>query len=241
MSISMQTQIDFVNYPQVGKDAAVSAPLARQLVVFSARVLNRSGSPANIGVVRKFAITSERLYRYTAVGTSYTELTLPLSGATNIVSTTNGDGFAVQTKRKSGLIGFEVSQAGAAGVYVYEYWNGSSWATLNTIATPDLTATGTKILLFMPPLDWAAGGTSLNSDMYSIRVRATTAPGTAIQATSAWSGQLLEFVESVADNSSLLIEFEANRPLLLESGEGIMPYYSGASNDNGIVVSHSNV
>lgn len=239
--ISQPTQTALFGYAQKSKDAGLEAASSSQLAVFSCRAFNRSGSAMDVGIVRKYANASMRLYTFD--GTNYTSVSLPLDAASQLIGTTNGNGFAVQFKSKSGVLGFTVSQAEAGSpVYEVEYWNGSSWETLTTIESVSAYTADDHYIVFLPPHDWAKGGhADLQSSMYSIRVRATTAPSTAVEIDDLWGGQLIEFIEAVGDNSSVEVEFENDHPLVLEGGESLMPYFGSADAANGMRVAYSNV
>src|SRR5574343_544996 len=232
MSISQPTQNVLLAYGQKGQDAALSAPVGNQLAVYLARSFNRSGGAIDVGLVKKFRSNAFKLFTYNA--SVYTEVSLPLSAATQIMATTTGHGFVFQFKARAGLVSFNLTQASASGSYVYEYWNGSSWATLTTIEVPNYTTTGVKHIVFLAPHDWAiGGGGALDSSLYSIRVTNSAGIATALKIDSVLAGQMFEFYESVADNQSVVLEFPESRPMILEGGEGIMPYFGSASAANG--------
>jgi hypothetical protein len=239
--ISQPTQTALFAYDQKGKDAGLSASNGNQLAVFSARAFNRSGGAADVGIVRRYDISSARLYSWD--DDVYTPIPLPLEAATEIISDTVDHGFVVQTKTKSGLIGFTVSQAeGGSPEYAYQYWNGSAWATLTVIESVSAFTATDHLIVFVPPHNWAkGGGGALNPNLYSIRVVATTVTSQEVEINNIWAGQIIEFVESVADNSSVEIEFETNHPLILEGGESLMPYFGTANAGNGMRIAYTNV
>lgn len=240
MSIHQPTQNVLLSYGQKGQDAALSAPYTTQLAVYLVRAFNRSGGAIDVGIVRKYASGSFKLFTYNA--SVYSEVSLPLSAATQIMSTTTGHGFVAQFKSKAGLLGMNLSQASASGTYVYEYWNGSAWTTLTTIEVPGFTTTGVKLVVFLPPHDWAiGGGGALDSAMYSIRVTNSAGIATALKIDSLWAGQLLEFYESVADNQSVVLEFPESRPMILQGNESIMPYFGSANAANGVSIQYTTV
>ena len=73
----------------------------------------------------------------------------------------------------------DVSTAGAgdavASETVWEYYNGSSWASLTTFTDPAgaFAATGNNYLTFAPPSDWATTTIDGGSALYFLRLRAT--------------------------------------------------------------------
>lgn len=242
MNILQPTQIQVSAYKDKSKGAILSAPSNLQLALVMMRAFNRSGGACDVGIVRRFSSASFSLYLYDGTSAYAQVSTLPLAGAhtaTIIATGTANNGFVIQSKYKSGIIGFTISQASASGVYTYQYWDGSAWQTLTTLATAVFTATGDNVVAFLPPQDWAVGGDAgLNQQQYSIRVRGTTAPATAIQINDLWCGQMLDFYAAVANNAGVNLEFDAPHPLLLEAGEGIMPYFSVAAAGNGMTVAY---
>jgi hypothetical protein len=114
--------------------------------------------------------------------------TVQAGSAVTLFTTTNNDGFLAYGVNPFNKITFTISQAATgAPVYTYEYWNGSAWTALTLTTTPTYTAAGSTFLAFTAPSDWAAGdGTEVagNTAYYAIRALATTAPATAVQATS---------------------------------------------------------
>lgn len=246
--ITQETQILVVGYNETGKDAVLVAPSGRQLAIYSARAFNRSGSTIDVGLIRKFSPAAFLLWTYD--GSVYTSAPL-LSVSQNTVNlttpitifptTTTGKGMAIQSKTKFGFFGYTVSTAGSTGVYTYQYWNGSSFTTLTTIATTTNTSTGDTQAVFLPPSDWVVGGGgALDSTKYTIRVITGTAPATGIQISNIWVGQIMDFYSQLANNTGLQLEFDNARPFRLEAYEGIMPYFGGsASPNNGMTLSYS--
>ena len=233
-----------VSYATRGKAAVVSSPSGQQTVVYTAQGINRSGGAIDVGIVRKFAQQTGSYKVFSFDGTDYTNISTALfagTASTIIGTTPAGKGFAVQSKKRSGLIGLTISQASATGAYFFQYYNGSSFTTLTTISTPVFTSTGDIFLSFLPPNDWAVGGDAdLDSSMYTIRVISeTTPPGTAVQANAIWVGEMISFAEGVADNSSLEIRVAHEKAFYLESGEGIMPYFGSANAANAFRVAYS--
>lgn len=68
-----------------------------------------------------------------------------------------------------------VSTAGS-GTYVitWEYWNGSSWATLTTSSADDFKSTGNNLIQFTAPGDWATTSVNSQGPYYYIRMRWTS-------------------------------------------------------------------
>ncbi len=72
---------------------------------------------------------------------------------------------------------FTVSTARVGGSVVFEYWNGTAWATLTvTDGTSQLSVSGT--VNFTPPTDWAKVVVGAARSKWWIRARVATAPST---------------------------------------------------------------
>lgn len=231
--------VPVIGYGEVSKTPVIATVSGKQLQVFSVTAHNRSGGAIDVGLAVKLAAGSWKYGTLTAASTpDFLDATdaIQAGTSTSVFTTTNNSGFLVQADRKFGMIGLTVSAAGAGGTFTYKYYNGSTYATLTTIAVPaDYSATGDKIIAFAAPHDWAPGSTAGVGGfdgMYSIQVLATGAPGSAVSATAAWVSQFMAFREAVADNGALSLAFSDVRVFLLESGEAIVPYFGTASAAN---------
>lgn len=244
MTIAQPTIPLLVGYATRGKAAVLQAPTNKQLAVYSARAFNRSGGAIDVGIMRKFSQSTGSYKFFTFNGTNYVDASASIfagNAVTGIPTTPADQGFVVASKTRSGLIGLTVSQLSATGAYVFEYWNGSAWVTLTTISSPVFSSTGDIFLAFLAPADWARGGhADLGTDMYCIRVTShTTAPGTAVQFTALWVAEMIDFVEGLADNAGLAIEFDVAKPFSLQADEAIMPYFGSANAANGMQIAYS--
>jgi len=107
-------------------------------------------------------------------------------------TTTEGDAIYIGSPDKFNKVVFYITTPGTYSdiTIVWEYWNGSTWATLSvTDNTNGFTASGIKEVTFTPPSDWAT--TDVNGvTAYWIRARATfgASPSitTAPKGTQAW-------------------------------------------------------
>lgn len=223
-------------YEQKAKAAVISPGDGQQLLLHSAILHNRSGASANLGVLVRLAD-----YKFGTLpsGAAVVDATAAIAAGTtqNIFTTTNNDGFLLQSKKKFNLIGLEITQASTGSpAYTYQYYNGTAWTALpDVIEVPSYSGTGSSLLVFTAPRDWAVGTPAADggdSDKYAIRVRATTAPGQAVQANALWVGKFIHFQEAVADNGNLSVTFPYEQPKLLDGGEGILPYFGTASASN---------
>lgn len=239
------------NYQEKTKTPVVATQSGKQLVFLSATVNNRSGGAIIAGLGFKISDTRWSAGQWDDSGNpEFIDDTTDAqdSGADDFALTTltDDDGFAVQSLDKFGIVGVTVTTAANDGTFAYTYWNGSSYATLTLIETPDWTSTGEKTIAFAPPVDWAVNSgqavtDGLTAGYYSIRVIATTAPTvTAALASLLWVARLYDYKEDVSDNAVLnIIPEDANRGIVLQGGESIVPYFGTANANNSISVRYT--
>lgn len=227
------------SYAEISKTAMVTTESGKALIMYHMRAMNRSTGANNVGIMKKLSLTSAKFFTYTAVGTVYAEVS-PSAASLTLFTTTNNDGFVVGHKNRFGLVGMTISQAQAGATIAYQYWNGSAWTTLPTEKTMVVSATADTYVAFLAPIDWARGGTGLDSNYFYIRIRATTAGTPAALASALWMADFLDYYTNVADQTGVELEFDIEKPLLLEAGEGLMPYFSTAHANNYAVVFYAN-
>jgi hypothetical protein len=149
--------------------------MAKELKTLKYMLGNLNESPVHFG----------KCWVATTGGTVFTNET------TDINSTTTGDvplGGAVNdaiyfgSANQFGGLSLAASTSTAGGAGVWEYWNGSSWASLTTLSPYNPTLiTSTTNLAFTVPTDWET--TQVNSEVdgpwYYVRLRVTTLRTTA--------------------------------------------------------------
>lgn len=226
-------------YPHQSLSYFLAAVDSQQLLVHAVSAIN--GTPAQNGIGIGHSINRAQ-WKLWSLGVSDVELTSDIQDGTavTIFSTTNGEGALFQAKEKFGMIAFDISQAETGSpVYAYTYWNGSSYATLTLKNTPSFAATGKQVILFEPPIDWEAGDGSEGADssLYSIRVLATTAPSQAVQIDELVICKVLAYREDVMPKACLTLDL-SERKLLLQQGEGIIPFFQFASSLNTLEASY---
>lgn len=225
-----------VAYSGKGKIAAFTAAANQQIAILNVRAFNNSGGAINVGLLRLLTTPSIKLWTFITSGSVFADVTAAVVAgtATNILTTTNNDGYYVQSKRKFGMVGLTVSSAGGGSpVYTYKYYNGSTFTTLTTLEVPSYGSTGDKWVVFQPPSDWALGGNaSLDSSEYAIQVIATTANSSAVAVTATWVAEFLELYEAVPNNACIQLSFPDSKPLTLNGGEGLIPYFATAAAAN---------
>lgn len=234
-------------YVQTCKDGVVIPPTGKQINLFKANALNQSGSAIDVGICKKQALTNWKFYTLTAANSpNATDFTsaIQASGAVNIFTTTNNDGFMVGAKDRFNIIGLNISSAQTGSpVYEYTYFNGTSYVTLPTLAVPASYAVGTQLVVFAAPADWAVGTTGTvggDPTYYYIRVRATTAGTAIVQANTAYVCTFLQYQSALANNGTLQFSvMDSVLPLTLQGTEQVLPYFATANNKNVMSVLYS--
>ena len=218
----------------------ITPPGGDKILLYEAEVRNVSGGAIAAGVLRRF---QDGLFNFFTLDDSATPDAVEADGAktgttTTIFTTTDNDGFLVQSPERFELIGFNVTQAeGGTPTYSYQYWDGSAWQDLSSyiVESPSAYSAGNQIIVFKAPLAWVAGSSSAvggDTTKYTIRARATTAPSTAVQVDDVYAGQFLTFDPDVGDKESLKISFPANEPYMLSGNEALIPYFGSANAAN---------
>lgn len=227
-------------YSQNCKQNVLTPPSGKQINLYSAKCLNQSGGAIDVGIGKKLALSNWKFYKYTVANTPYvTDYTAAIQGggALNIFDTTIGDGYLVGANSQFNVIGMTVG-TGQTGtpVYLYQYYNGSSWVTLTTQAVPSTYASGDNLVVFMAPQDWVPGTpnaiqTGADTSKYYILVTATTAPGVAVTANAAWVVEFIDFISQLANNTIFETKvMDSVLPIIFSGTEGVIPYFSGTAN-----------
>lgn len=156
-----------------------------------------------------------------------------------LYTTTDNDGHLICADFKFNAYGVTVgtAEAGTAATYVWTYYNGTSMATLTTIAVPTTFTAADHVQLFNAPVDWAKDTTdAVNdnsvtdlSDKFCIQGVATTASGTTgALANIAWVMGMEKIARQVADQSWL--DFTPGNALHLRPDEDFLCYFGGTAN-----------
>lgn len=224
-------------YPTQGQHSFTCVAGNQQIFLHSFHAFNANNAVCDVGLGIVNVGTTWKLYTGAVNGGTPVDVTTAIQAGTteSIFDTTNNHGFMVECSKPFGYLMFHVTQAQTGlPVYVYEYYNGSSWVTLNTSQAPVYTGTGYIYLTFNPPVDWARGdgGMGVNTG-YSIRVRASTAPSQAVQIDSLRVARWLCYNASLPATSRIQVLFEQH-PDLLDVGEALVPYFQTANNSNAI-------
>ena len=224
--------------PTKGFDVAYSPRGATsRLMAYRGYMYNASASTVKAGLGNEL-LTSKWGGGTMAVGGAYTDDTAHIQAtATTLfpVSTlVDNTGFIVGSTERWNHMKIVVGTADNSGfaiVYAFHYWNGA-WTSLAgyLVDTPSFAAAATTYLTFMPPGDWIAGGTPVDTvptTRFNIRVTATTAPDT----TAALIGKAkiahIRTMKTLLTVSGGVLDL-ANYPVIGGVGENLVTYWSTA-------------
>lgn len=223
------TSTGLVNFTSKGNDNVItpsgdSTDSRDYIHIKSYQVGNSSGANASCGLAYRLpdAMWKAGLWDDSETA-SYTDDTTDAQDAGTadfaMSTTTNSDGFVVQCRDKFSIIGMDIGTAGSGGgiaTKTWAYWNGTAWTTFTPVNAGDFTNNSTyEYAVLGVPGDWtklASADTPVATDgltagMYAVRCVWGTAPTTAPVADSIWLLQLIDYVEIVADGSSITKEF----------------------------------
>ena len=223
-----------------------------QIDLIRYNIQNNTGSSAVVALVGFLPDSYWEAGQVNAAGALTLDTTDAQDGDTNdfaLETTTQNDGHLIGADCKFGAISYDVTTAGVgtSPTHVFEYWNGSAWASVAAagmlIDVPRSTdwAVGEQLVMFATPPDWAKGGsgTGVNANRYNIRVRRTNATQTtAALARRIYVGLVLDAARGVANNASL----SYNGPSSLEvpyAVGAIFCAYSAANSGNLMSVSYN--
>lgn len=237
MAFRQSIQNELRAYPSKGKQPAVPEAQAvdRSLAILNAVAWNNSGSTQRVGLLR--LLDPSQLKLYTLVSAVYT-LETDIGSGVDIFTTTIGDGFALGHKRPPNLAGFVATVAGAGGVYDVQYWNGSAFVTIAApLETGAFTSTGENYTVIQSPIDWVKGGPAgLDQNLFYLQVVSSTAPANNVTVDELWSGNFFTLWDGVLDKQAAQINFDWNKPVVLEANENVIPYYTTADSDNRVSI-----
>ena len=230
-------------YSEVCKSTIVSPESGETLYIGKVVLTNRSGGATDVGFGFRHTNSMWEAGQITAASTpDYSDDTTDAQDAgTNdfaLFTTTNNDGFLVQSIEPFNLIGIDLSTAASGGspVYEYTYYDGTNMTALTLIDTPDYTdTTNDQHILFEVPNNWAKGSTAAvgaDSDKYAVQVRATTASsGAGGLAAELWIASLTDLQVEIANNFALVEDFGSGE-MAIPHGNGFVAYFETASANN---------
>lgn len=156
----------------------------------------------------------------------------------NVFTATNNDGFLVQSVAKFHALSFEVGDAaGGSPVFEYAYYNGSAFVATTPVAGASFGSTGKQEAIFIPPADWSVGTTNAvgsNSNMFAMRIRATTAPSDVCSISDVRVYTCIDFYPTLTDQNELVGDFGGSEEQL-PVGASLATYYSGTANAANLV------
>lgn len=131
-----------------------------------------------------------------------------------------GDAYYFGDLARFSGVRLNISTAGVGTAVVWEYYNGSAWVDLSTVArgfidnTVGLTVAGTKDVLFEIPTDWAVTTVNAITTTYWVRLRCTAGSFTTQpKAAQAW---LL-----TRGTASLVVAASTTTVLIVTTGHGL--------------------
>lgn len=231
-----------IQYSTNMKEKALESSSAdKQLQVHEILLTNGSGGSIDMSAVKRLAVTDRDIKKLDS-GTITDVPDSSLDGETFFAA--NDDALIIGSRRKFGAVSLVVDNVDdGSGVYAYQYYNGSSWATLTTYDAPTAYNTlQTENILFPPPHDWALGGDTddYDGDKYYIRVVSTTAPISVASFDAGedfWVGTIMTYAPQIAANGQLALSIsDPHYPFLFEAGQSIVPYFGTANAKNSLEV-----
>lgn len=216
-----------------GSSFSLVAAANQQTLLHSYSVFNGTGSAMDLGLGINYTPTVSN-FQFLQVGASNTDVTAQaLAGSSlTLFDTTTNHGFIVENTKHFGLVILNVTQAvSGSPVFTFQYWNGSSWVTLNLNQTPAF-GVGLNYIGFNPPSDWVKGD-GVTTTKYAIRVLASTASGQSVLGTFVSVARWIAYRNQVPSYNQLQVIYDW-KPYLLESGETLQPFFGTANAANSI-------
>jgi hypothetical protein len=243
-----------VAFPSVGKDRVLEAPngdiLKEKLDVLEVQVGNSTGADASCGWGVTVDTGQWKAGQWDASEEpEYIDDTTHAQDVTvnnfALTTTTDDDGFVIQAELFPNVIRLAVGTAASGGspAYSYKYWNGTGFATLTTILTPNLAATGDQYLVSLTPYDAAkaaaAQANGISQGYYAVLVQATTAPSSAAAvANQVGIVHLMDFIEKVGDGNATVEEYNPGTKQV-QPGQALVPFCSAANAANWVKVKYT--
>jgi len=241
-------------YPDKGKPAGIpDIPSGKQVQIFNARAFNNTGSAQRVGLMRLLAESRFNFFSYddsAGLGSQYTKIDTSnlIANPATIFTADDNDGFAISHPKRIGLLGLTVATFAAGGVFEYRYnRNGIFNDFPSTLDLPaDYNSTGDKYHAWIPPLDWVVEGetgdglAALAPNEFVLRVRATTTPGI-VTINDLWAAVFFDTFKLVQPGQTQQITFDWNRPLTLDGGENVIPYFETPDPTNAFASFYSTV
>jgi hypothetical protein len=219
-------QSELFQYATKGEAPVVpSVPLNRQMGVFNCNAVNNSGVTAMVGIMRLLSPAIVKVYKL--VSGVYSELSGP-----EIHTGAAGDGFAIGFRENISLLGLNISTTATGGDFTIQY--SSDGATFGALpagsqleAPADFSVGGNNYAVIQSPLDAAMGGPAgLDQGLFYLNVISTGALSGPVEVASLWYGKSLTLWDQVQNGQAASISFDWKRPLILNGGENLIPYFA---------------
>jgi hypothetical protein len=230
------------SYPDTMWRSVVTTTSRQQIGIKEAYLNNRSGTNTQLALCTKFMKADWKMYGYgniaaNTVGTDYTP-DIQSGTTVNLSPLTAGAGVILASKRKFGAILMTIVNSSDADCgHVFKYYDGSTQVTfVPNIHTPSTYLAGNSGVVFMPPPDWQKGCTAAVdangylTNYYCIRIVNSTATDTSVTIKDLYVGRTLVSVDEVATKDYLT--FNPKKEILLQPGEGVVPYFPVVNSAN---------
>lgn len=235
----------FVAYAQTSANAVVSSDANKQLEVYQSKLVNNTAGAIAVGMCK--SVNSGNFDYYTVTDASSPKAALAndvkSGGSVKIFTDTANDGFLLQSNERVNLIGVVNDTTSAAiGAITVKYYNGSAYTTVTATVAPTGFATAAYRFFFLNiPYDWVPGTTTAvggSGSKYSLLVTMGAGATNAVTINSILVGSLLDYNPSVASKASHAVDFYGimHKPLTLNAGEGLIPYFGTADSGNSVRV-----
>lgn len=209
-------------------------------------IQNRSGATVSVGLGVRVPTTLWKAGQWVNATTTYTDDTTDFqdAGASDaaLETLTNNDGFLVSSSLKFNALSINVGTASVGvPVRVLEYSTGTStWTAITNYISFDgagaVYPTGENVIVWVPPANWAVmasgHGTGVTVGHYGIRVRATTASGTAGVASTMSVHRLYFTLSGLADTNLYEVALAGMYFPMELTGEALVSYISTLNNQN---------
>lgn len=226
-------QNKLTHYATKGDVAAVSGiPASKMMGLFNCAAVNNSGGAAQVGVMKLLTNGAAKLYKLVSGVYSPLDLSVLDSGTLEIHTGDAGDGFAIGYREEIGMLGINISTTATGGDFTAQYSSdGSTFGALpagSSIESPtDFSAAGKNYEVLQPPVDMMMGGPAgLDQSLFYINVISTGALSGIVEIDDLWIAKFLTLWNQVEDGQAASVSFDWKRPLILNGGEGVIPYFN---------------
>jgi hypothetical protein len=233
---SIPIQTAHVGFGASNGTAVISPLINKQIKLFSISLVNRSGSPSDIAVLKGIAVSQFKVFTYS--GSSASDVTSTIQGGSNInvCTTSSGSGLIIQSTKKFGFIALNINTAQTGSPTIaYQFWNGSAFASATGISVPTSFGSGNNVIYLTQDYLMGVGAnsfdSSLDSSMYTIRISVASS-GNTPTANSIVVGSTVDFMPQIPNNSSFTSSFSEDYPLTLDGNEKLIPYFSSVNSNN---------